>query len=111
MKFQVIEKPNFVIVEIEGSLTIDNTVKLKEEGLRILKDYKKIIVDLSGVDFIDSSGIGAIAFLDKKFGEENGRLIVTNVPENIALVFSVTRAYEIFEFFDDVYEAEYSLVG
>jgi anti-sigma B factor antagonist len=111
MEISVIDKRSYVILELTGSLTLDSSVNLKTECLKQLRSHNKIILDLSNVNFIDSSGIGAIALIHSRVSELAGRLLISNVSKDISLVFSITRAFELFDFYDSVENAEFKMVG
>ena len=57
------------------------TVSALEEDFQILIDESKgrLILDLSGVDFMDSSGIGSIVFLYKRLRAQNRILVLSGV--------------------------------
>ncbi len=60
---------------------------------------KWIVLDFSEVDFVDSSGLGAVVSLMKRLGEE-GDIAVCNLSENIRGMFRLTRLDRIFPIYD-----------
>jgi len=60
-----------------------------------------VIVDLINVDFMDSSGLGALIGCFKST-QESGGLVLCNVHKNVHEVFSLTHMDRIFEIYDDV---------
>ncbi|MEM1131095.1 MAG: STAS domain-containing protein [Pseudomonadota bacterium] len=60
----------------------------------------KIILDLSMVDFIDSSGLGAIVAAMKQMGPER-RLELASLSSTVAKVFSLTRMDSVFTIYPD----------
>lgn len=71
---------------------------------RIEQGYKRIILDLTKVDFIDSSGLGAIISALKNLGE-NGELAICGVNEPVMSLFRLTRMNRIFNIFNSQEEA------
>lgn len=70
----------------------------------IENDYKQIVLDLSSVDFIDSSGLGAIVSCLKHMGEE-GSISICGLRKEIQTMFSLTRMDRVFTIHDSVDEA------
>ena len=69
------------------------TVSSLEDDFQNLIDEKqgRIILDLSSVDFIDSSGIGSIVFLYKRLKAQNRDLILNGVNGQPARLISSLR--------------------
>ncbi|OIQ19933.1 MAG: hypothetical protein BM556_05445 [Bacteriovorax sp. MedPE-SWde] len=105
----ILEKDSHAVIEVDGALTIETAIDLKTKALKLKKVYSTLIIDLLGVEFIDSSGIGALALINNKYKAKDGQMILTNINEDISLVFSITRAYDIFDFYDSVENAEEQL--
>jgi anti-sigma B factor antagonist len=64
----------------------------------------RIVLDLAEVDFIDSSGLGAIVSSLKAIGAE-GDLVVCNVRETVMSLFRLTRMHRVFQIFGSREEA------
>ena len=64
----------------------------------------KIVLDLSNIDFIDSSGLGSIVSSLKTLGDE-GELVICGVKETVMSLFKITRMTRIFQFFKTPEEA------
>jgi anti-sigma B factor antagonist len=65
---------------------------------------KLIVLDLSSVMFIDSSGLGAIVSTLKKVGPE-GDLTICGLQENVLSLFKLTRMDRVFRVFSSSNEA------
>jgi anti-sigma B factor antagonist len=65
---------------------------------------KRIVLDLSQVDFIDSSGLGAIVSSLKTLGND-GDLVICGVRETVMGLFRITRMNRVFQIFADESEA------
>ncbi|ABC78954.1 STAS domain-containing protein [Syntrophus aciditrophicus] len=71
---------------------------------------KRIVLNLTEVDFIDSSGLGAIVSSLKKIGTE-GDLVICAVKETVMSLFRLTRMNRVFDIFPSEDEAVRSLSG
>ena len=65
----------------------------------------KVILDFSGVTFMDSSGIGVVIGRFKRLSMKNGNLAVVNVNKNINKVFELSGLYKIVKSYDTVEDA------
>lgn len=65
---------------------------------------KRIVLNLSDVDFIDSSGLGAIVSSLKAIGNE-GDLVICGVKDTVMTLFSLTRMNRVFQMFATEEEA------
>ncbi len=93
------------IVKIEGKLVASNSNDLKTFFQSSLDKTIKFVVDLSEMDFIDSTGLGALVSCLKKAIEVDGDIYIANLATKPRLVFEMTRAFKIFTVFDDVMTA------
>ena len=61
----------------------------------IAEGSRHIVVDLAEVEFIDSSGLGALVAILKSLGDE-GTLILTSLCQPVAAMFRLTRMDKVF---------------
>ena len=89
-------------VELEG----EASRRFREKIRRVVDEGRKnVVMDLGGVTFIDSSGLGALVSTLKALREAGGNLRLANVPARVRSVLEVTRLERVFESFDTVEEA------
>lgn len=67
---------------------------------------RKALVDLTGADFIDSSGVGWLLNCHKKFRQANGRFILHSIPPLVRRTLQVLRMELVLQLAKDVSEAE-----
>ncbi|HZD32550.1 MAG TPA: anti-sigma factor antagonist [Candidatus Angelobacter sp.] len=67
--------------------------------------YAEIVMQLDQVDFIDSSGLGALVRLMQAARAKNGDLKLTGVCEQIRQVLKMTNLLKLFEVYDSLEEA------
>lgn len=65
---------------------------------RISQGQHKIVLDLTSVGFLDSSGLGAIVAILKQVGQE-GRLYLCGVTPAVMAVLRLTRMDRVFKTF------------
>lgn len=71
----------------------------------IQKGIKKIVVDLSNCEFIDSTFLGGLVVSLKKLTATNGDLRLVGFQPAVHSMFELTRMYRVFESFKSKNEA------
>jgi anti-sigma B factor antagonist len=90
----------------EERLDAHNSNDLKEELQRLFHDSKKnILIDLSEVRFIDSSGLGALVSGFKNAITNQGNLKLSGLQPQVKSMFELTRLHRVFEIFPSTVEA------
>ncbi|MCP5484899.1 MAG: STAS domain-containing protein [Spirochaetales bacterium] len=99
------------IVRISGTMDLYNMPELKEEFERLLTAGRvRVVLNLSEVESIDSSGIGAmIAFL-QQLRRQEGHLVLSAVSQPCRYVLNLTRLSAFFDLVDDDTEAQAAVV-
>ncbi len=102
------EKKNDVLVISPKEKRLDAKVALdfKENLLKKVNEegQRRILIDLDAIDFIDSSGLGAMVSVLKVIGK-NGELKITQPRDQVKNMFDLTRLNLVFNIFDDFDEA------
>lgn len=98
MEINVTEKGSHILFELEGSLDIYTSLDLKAA----LEDHVKsenpdIVIDMSKLTYIDSSGIGILIKALNYVQGLNGKLCVANLKPAIEKVFKVSGLTSYFE--------------
>lgn len=97
-----------VIIGISGNLDMNNVKLVKEIfDKEVEKGSKNIAIDMSNLNYIDSSGIGVFIGLMRKLKEVGGSVILFNLTENIKRIFQMTKLLGFFK----VYENENELLS
>ena len=109
MQIKYEQKGKIGIVNISGRLDASNSTELKESFRSYLADTVNFVLDCSELEFVDSTGLGAIISILKSSTEKKGDVLIANLQQKPAMLFEITRAYKIFEVFDDLEKAVKSL--
>ncbi len=102
------EKIGDVVVEIINMerATMNEALELKGNlNKRMEEGYRKIIVDLSACDFVDSTFLGALVGGLKKATKMKGDLKIVGFRPAVKSMFELTRLFRIFETFNDLQDA------
>ena len=77
---------------LAGDLDIVTSADVKRELARLVDDgYASLVLDLSDVGFVDSSGLGALVALHRHAESQGGRFAVRAVPPKVQRLFEITR--------------------
>ncbi len=86
-------------VTLSGDLDIYATSAFKEELSKLLdKENKDIVIDCENLNYIDSTGLGALISVYQNVSENGHGIRLKNTKPNIKKIFEITRLDEIFEF-------------
>jgi anti-anti-sigma factor len=97
------------ILRVYGRLALPNADLRFLEKIRV-ETAPIVILDLSGVTFCDSSGVGALMQIHSSFKRENRRLALAAINERTALVLRIAQVLPYFTVFLTVDEAEATFV-
>ncbi len=95
------------VVDLSGKITIgDGDIKLREAVNGLLEEGRKsILLNMSGVSYMDSAGIGELVACYKRATEKGATLKLLNPTGKVQDLLVLTKLQEIFEIFRDEREA------
>ena len=107
MKSQIRNVDDIRIIEISGKITIGSgDVKIRELISEALDEGKaKILLNLSGVSAIDSSGIGEMVACYTTVTKRGGQLKLLKLSPKINDILQVTQLITVFDVYDTEEEA------
>jgi anti-sigma B factor antagonist len=99
------EEGVLVVRPLEGRIDASMAGDFKDRlGQWITAGRNQIVLDLSAVEFIDSSGLGAIVGSLKQMGR-GGDLVLSDLREAIQGLFRLTRMNRVFQIYTHAEEA------
>ena len=60
MKFALNTHKNYTVLELSGEIDLNESPVARKEILKVINQGKNLLVDLSGVEYIDSSGVASL---------------------------------------------------
>jgi anti-sigma B factor antagonist len=92
------------ILDLKGKITLGEGDELlkKEIDSLIQKDQKKLLLNLEGVPYIDSAGLGEIVRTYTTVSRQGGKLKLLNLTKRIQDLLAITKLLTVFE----TYESE-----
>jgi anti-sigma B factor antagonist len=106
------DRDGWVVLAVTGELDVATAPRLRQEAVRIVSGRAadssgptKMVIDLSGVDFLDSTGLGVIIGVLKRVRSHGGELVLAGLTPQVEKVFEITRVSEIVRIVASVDEA------
>ena len=94
------------IIDVNGEMDLYNSYKLKELVMKMLeKKVSRFIINLENVDYIDSSGIGALIYICSTVKKLGLRLFIANIHGSVKKVIELTKLMGYFPIAGTIDEA------
>jgi anti-sigma B factor antagonist len=95
------------VVDAAGRITLGEGASVFRDTVRELaaKGDKKLLINLSEVSYIDSSGIGEMVSAFTSVTNGGGKLQLLGLSKRVKDLLQITKLYTVFEAFDDETEA------
>jgi anti-sigma B factor antagonist len=91
------------VVDAAGRITLGEGASTLRDSMRDLaaKGSKKLLLNLSEVSYIDSSGIGEMVSSYTTITNHGGQLKLLGLNKRVKDLLQITKLYTVFEVFDD----------
>jgi len=99
------ECDNQVVVVLRGELDVAVAVSVVAELSVVAARERDIIVDLTGLEFIDSSGLAALVRVRKHARHAGGDLLLASPQQQVLRLLTLTRLIDVFSVYASVDEA------
>jgi anti-sigma B factor antagonist len=107
MKIKQNNQDDVMVLELSGKIMGGpDFEKFKDEVAKILENgYKKVVLDLSGVPWINSTGLGILITGYHSVKAADGQLKICSVKERVLSIFYISQLENIFDVFETREEA------
>lgn len=101
------EREGIVILDLKGRLIVGEPVAALREKIRELceRSSANIILNMAGVDYIDSTGLGGLVISYTSLKKSGGQLKLLNLNRRNIELLVLTKLTTVFEVFDDEQDA------
>jgi len=100
------------VVEVTGKLTSFESGALRTSIAKLLKEGRKqILLNLSGLVYLDSSGIGDLVHTYMSVIKSGGEMNVVGLTDKVEEILKITQLYQVFQEFKDERSALQSFSG
>jgi anti-anti-sigma factor len=107
MKFEVTKNGSSAVLTLkERKLDMSVSPELKGEFILLCRPtLKSLIVDLSSVEFCDSSGLSALLIADRQMRQHSGEVKLVGVHKKVMALLKISQLDKVFPVFDSVAKA------
>jgi anti-anti-sigma factor len=100
-------EPGITVVEISGQLDLSNNLMAIESLIEelIKEGARKLVVDLTGLTYVDSAGIGMLFGVSRQMDGAGGRMRIAGAQGSVAKVLSAVHMPRIVQMDPDVASA------
>ncbi len=90
------------VLDLTGEVDSYNAPKLRERMVTLIDEGNAdLLINMTGVDYIDSTGLGTLVAGLKRASEKNGAIRIVCPNEQIFKVFNITGLVKVFAIFDN----------
>jgi len=97
----------YAVITISGRLALGGETEKLNAALNALlqKDQKRVVLDITGLDYVDSSGVGMLVSCLSNVKKAGGEMKVVGANSRIMRIFSMTGIDGLMPMFPTVAEA------
>lgn len=95
------------VLDLDGMIRIgEGSVALRNAIRRLITEGKRnVVLDLAGVGYIDSSGVGELVTNYTILAKDNGMLRLANITEKLHDLLTITKLLTVYDVYDNIEEA------
>ena len=106
LKFDVRKSAGEVVLELAGEIDLRTSPGLRSSFLNVLEHKSaRVVVDLGGVNYVDSSGVGTIVEFKRKAMRDKTKVILVGLQPRVRSLFEITRLDKFFDIAATIEEA------
>lgn len=103
---RITDEPDGTIVRTAGEIDLQHSPTLRSALLALgERKPKRVIVDLSAVTYVDSSGVGTLVEFKRRLERGGGRVILAGLQPRVRSVFEITKLDQFFTIVANLDEA------
>jgi anti-sigma B factor antagonist len=92
------EMTDVVVLAVPGpSLDAGNSKRFKNQMAPVMQSATKLVFDMTGVQFVDSSGLGAILSCLRQLNANGGDMKVFGLSKGVRALFELVRMHKVVE--------------
>lgn len=101
MNYRIKERGSILIIELSHLISeIDNKNLVAEARSHIEKGNHHIILDLTGIDYMNSVGLNCLISLRSRSHQSGGNMIIVRPPSQVIRLLEITKLLPYFSFDD-----------
>lgn len=100
------DDPGYTVIAVNGEIDVYTAPKLRETLISLVEAGSyQLIVDMEGVEFLDSTGLGVLVGGLKRVRAQDGWIDLVCTQNRILRIFKITGLNKVFSIYDTVPQA------
>lgn len=95
------DRDSLAVLTVAGDIDVDTAWRLREELTTVLAE-QDAIVEMSGVEFLDSTGLGVLVAGYRQGRNSGHRMAIAGAPQRVLDILELTRLTTIFALYPDL---------
>jgi anti-sigma B factor antagonist len=92
------EEPDVLVLELrEDNLDASNVREFKDLVTSLIGNRTRVVLDMAGVKFVDSSGLGALIACLRQVNARQGDLVLCEMTRTVRALFELMRMHRVFK--------------
>lgn len=91
------------IISVSGEIDLSNSPKLRDAFKKL--EGLDLLIDLSAVTYMDSSGVATLVEAMQKVSKNNGKFKLCGLTGEAKNIFEIARLDEVFSIYEDIKSA------
>ena len=101
-----IEGQDVLVLELlEDNLDASNVSEFRDAAHSLIQEHAKVVLDMAGVRFVDSSGLGALISLLRQTNSRRGDFRLCMLSRTVRALFELMRMNRVFNIHETRYDA------
>jgi len=97
MKVDISKSGTGARVCLVGSMYVEDSASVREQLIGLLEEgIIHLTIDLSGLEYVDSSGLGVLISIHKRCLQKGGKMVITGLRGMVEELFRLTRLDLVF---------------
>lgn len=103
LKMSTREAGEVIIVDLSGQITLGEASAAVRDEVRDQtgNGFRKILLNLAGVNYIDSAGLGELTAAYSSVKNKGGELKLLSLTKRVHDLMQITKLYTVFDVHDD----------
>lgn len=95
------DQNELAVLTVSGDIDVDTAWRLREELTTLLAE-RDVVVEMSGVEFLDSTGLGVLVAGYRQARNAGHRMAIAGAPQRVLDILELTRLTTIFALYPDL---------
>lgn len=106
-KATIREVGDVTIIDMDGRVTLGEGSNLLRDLVResLGRGHKKIVMNMAGINYIDSTGLGELVSGYRLIKGEGGELKLLNLNKKVTDLLQITKLYTVFDIHNEEQQA------